>query len=214
MIKTDSSWNKIYKKGLHLNEYPYEWVVGNTKKIFPNPKKKNVLDLGCGAGNHLQFFLNHNFNFITAIDGSKNIIKFTKKKFKNSKKIEFINKNILINKFRSNFYDLILDRMTITHNDKKDINNLANNLYLSLKKNGYLFSICFSKKHNEYNRFKDKGIFFKNVNKDGGIKSSFLDSKEIKNIYKKFKIISIIEEVKTDIVSKEKYAAWYLILKK
>ena len=62
--------------------------------------------------------------------------------------------------------------------------------------------------------FMPLSMVVKNVNKDGGIKSSFLDSKEIKNIYKKFKIISIIEEVKTDIVSKEKYAAWYLILKK
>lgn len=210
----DKSWNNIYAAGFQLNEYPYEWVIASTKKIINNPNKKNVLDLGCGNGNHINFFLKFKFKFITAIDASEVVIKSVFKKFRHNKKIEIINDNISTHNFRVNFYDLILDRMTITHNKKKEIKVLVNNLYTSLKKDGYIFSMCFSQKHNEYKKLNKNGISFNNIYKTKGITTSFMSLNDIKDIYKKFKIISIVEEIKNDVLTGDSQAFWYLILKK
>ena len=74
--------------------------------------------------------------------------------------------------------------------------------------------MCFSQKHNEYKKLNKNEISFNNIYKTKGITTSFMSLNDIKDIYKKFKIISIVEEIKNDVLTGDSQAFWYLILKK
>lgn len=216
IIKINKAWNEIYISGKQFNEYPYDFVVSATKKYIKNTNKKNVLDLGCGAGNHISFFLNSEFKLVTGIDSSKIITDFLDKKYKKNKKVEIINNDISKMVYRKNFYGLVLDRMSITHNNKDEIKQTIDKVYNSLKKNGYFFSVCFSDNHNEYTNKKkiNNQQYFNNLVKGTGITSSFLNYNDVKIFYKKFEKVSIIENISFNHQTNKKTAIWSLILKK
>ena len=84
----DKSWEKlIYKVGKQFNEYPFDWVVASTKNYIKKPENKKVLDIGCGTGNHVNFFLDCKFKEIHGFDGSKTATEYAKNKFKKCKKV-------------------------------------------------------------------------------------------------------------------------------
>lgn len=212
-MSTDKSWNNIYNSGMQLNKYPFDWVVSQTKKYFSNSKGFSVLDLGCGFGNHVSFFLKSGFESVTAVDGSDVAINFVKKKFKKSKRVNFIKANFNNIEFKKNSYDLCLDRMSITHNNFNNSRRIVSNIYKCLKKDAYFFSVCFSKKHSEYKKkTKSKDYFSSIVEK--GIRTNFLNQNDIKKIYKNFEFISIVHETKEDVINKNISCWWYLVLKK
>lgn len=207
-------WNNIYKSGKQLNEYPFEFVIASTKKYIKNPQKKRVLDLGCGAGNHINFFYNLKFKSITGIDSSEFVTNFLKKKYKKNNKIKILNNDIIENDYKKNCFDLVLDRMTLTHNDIDKIKIMAEKLYYTIKKNGHLFSVCFSKNHDEFKKNKNRKKYFMKFNKRHGIRSTFINYSDIKKIYYKFKKISVTENIIIDKKSKNQIAFWFLVLKK
>ena len=211
MMNTKKEWDKIYSSGKQINDYPYDFVVSATKKYIKNADKKNVLDLGCGSGNHLSFFLKSEFKLVTAVDSSNIITDYLIKKYKRNKRVEIFNNDISKMIYKKNYYGLVLDRMSITHNNKDKIKQIIDKVYNTLKKNGYFLSVCFSKNHDEYN---NKKIYFENLIKGTGITSSFLDYNELKILYKKFEKISVIENISFDRLTNKKIAFWNLILKK
>lgn len=210
----NNTWNNIYKSGKQLNEYPFEFVIASTKKYIKNPEKKRVLDLGCGAGNHISFFYNSKFKSVTGIDSSEIVTNLLKKKYVKNNKINILNNDIIENDYKKNYFDLALDRMTVTHNNIDKIKIIVNKLYYTIKKNGYLFSVCFSKNHIEYKKNKNNKKYFTKFNKKHGITSTFMNYSDIKEIYYKFKKISVNENIIIDNKSKNKIAFWFLVLKK
>jgi len=158
----DKKWEKeIYRYKKQLNKYPYDSLVSLVNFLFRKNLKKNytVLDLGCGAGNNIKFLFDFGFRKITAIDGSRAAIKFAKKRVKN-KNCKFIVGDFNKMNLSKQEYDLIVDRLSLSHNTKKNISYMINN-NLKIKKNGYFISYLFSKKHSEY---KKKNKFMKIMN--------------------------------------------------
>ena len=77
----DNKWNKIYDNGNQINEFPFSDLISFYYNNFKeNSFKLNILEVGCGAGNNLEFLatLGHN---VFGIDASEKIIEYTKKKF-------------------------------------------------------------------------------------------------------------------------------------
>ena len=76
-------WNNIYKKK-HLSVWPWSDIVSLTSKFCAkiiSKKSSNVLELGCGAGANIPFFLSNKCQYI-GIDKSEHIINFLKKNIK------------------------------------------------------------------------------------------------------------------------------------
>ena len=84
-MKKYNPWEKLYKNSKHISVWPWNDVIKIIKKNYKN-KNKNILELGCGIGANIPFFIQEKFNY-TGIDYSKNAIKFLKKISFNFEKI-------------------------------------------------------------------------------------------------------------------------------
>lgn len=201
-LSFDKSWeNNIYSQSKQLNKYPYDVLVSIVaKKFFHIPEEERinikVLDLGCGAGNNAKFLAESGFN-VFGIDGSETAIEICQERFKKYKlKGNFICADFLDLPWPDNFFDLVVDRESLSHNCPNDIKEISRAIYKKLKKNGLLISFMFNSFHPDKefgreiasNTYKDfRGGSFKQV----GV-VHFVDIKEIEELCSKLKIENII----------------------
>ena len=208
MSKITNIWERNYKKKRY-NSYPYDKVVSIILRTYPikkSRKKIKVLGLGCGGGNNTEFLAKEGFD-VYAVDGSKEAINLTKKRVS---KLVSLNKIVKSDfeslPFKNNFFDFILDRQSLGHNNKRKIYLIVNEIERLLKKRGNFLSFIFSSKHphKKYGKIinldkrKDKNSedlhnFKKGIFKKSGL-VHFFTLKEIKKIFKNFQFIEIIEE--------------------
>ena len=74
-------WNIRYKNNTHMSIWPWSDLVSLVMKFYkPTKSKIRVLELGCGAGANIPFFLSLNTEYF-GIDGSEIIIRNLKKRF-------------------------------------------------------------------------------------------------------------------------------------
>ena len=74
-------WNNIYKNKKHLSIWPWSDIVSLVSRFcnkIINNKNSKVLELGCGAGANIPFFLSKKNQYF-GIDKSEYIINFLKK---------------------------------------------------------------------------------------------------------------------------------------
>ena len=108
-------WEKCFKENLQISVWPWSDLVSYVMRYAsPTGKDFRVLELGCGSGANIPFFISLGVNYF-AIDGSPTIIEMLKKKF------PLISKNIVYGDFTTEIpfdgtFDLIVDRCAITHN--------------------------------------------------------------------------------------------------
>lgn len=212
----DLGWEKlIYQKNKQINKYPFDWVVSSTNKFIKKRSNLIALDLGSGTGNNINFLCNYGFKKVYAVEGSKTAFEILKKKFKNKKKVKLILKNFNHFNYKKEDFDLILDRGSLTHNKILDINSTLKKINFSLKKEGFFFSVMFSKR-GKFKNLKKNSYSFKNVTKSKtGLLSNFFSKKEITKLLRNFEIIDLSEVVTINHSSrKNEFATWNIICKK
>ena len=218
-------WDLRYSNNLHMSTWPWSDLVSSFMKLYDHKKSKiNVLEIGCGAGANIPFFLSLNVNYF-GIDGSATIIKKLKKKFPQ------ISKNLVNGDFTQNLpfnkkFDFIIDRSSITHNTTNDIINCLSFVNNKLKKNAKFIGIdWFSTKHFEYKNGKKTNDIFTKTNYTNGefggkIGSAgnvhFSNKHHIQNLFKNFKILNLQEKlIQTQIPNSPKlFASWNIIAEK
>ena len=104
LIKHKYYWNKFYNEVSNL-EKPSNFSI--LIKKFLNKYNGIIIDVGCGNGRDLSYFVNNKFNMI-GIDISKNAIEICKKKV--SKKIH---KNLFVKNFVKFDYKKIKKKISI-----------------------------------------------------------------------------------------------------
>lgn len=212
------SWENNYKKKKRYNNYPFEFIIKYTFKFFPKPSKKiKCLDLGCGGGGCTKFLSDLGFDTF-GVDGSRTAVKVTQNKVKNKKQIiigDF--KNL---KFKKNFFNYIIDRNSLTHNNEKDINIIIDNVYRVLKKDGLFISSIFSTYHHD-KKFGQKIKGFNNSYQSfrfGTFKHTpvtyFASKKRLLKIFRKFKIVDLVKVSNISLINKKKSEYFIIVLKK
>ena len=167
----DKSWEKdIYKKKKQFNNFPFDWVVSSVNRYITS--KKNCVELGSGTGNNLDFLLKFGFNKIYSIEAARSAYQFQKKKFLTKKKIKLFCKDLNSFQFKKEYYDLVLDRGTLTHNKLSNIYKMFSKIEKSLTKNGYFLSVLFSSKSSYKTKEKDS-YAFKKLNNENGLLTNF-----------------------------------------
>lgn len=113
-------WDERYAENTHLSIWPWSDLVSIVcRHAKPHDNFKNVLELGCGAGANIPFFLSRGDNY-HAIEGSITIVQQLKKRFPS------IADKIVQGDFTKEItfdcaFDMIVDRASLTHNDTESI---------------------------------------------------------------------------------------------
>jgi ubiquinone/menaquinone biosynthesis C-methylase UbiE len=220
----DKFWeDNIYKKNLQVNKYPFDWVVSTINRLFSlknNGSELRSLELGCGTGNNLKFLLEFGFDSVHGIEGSKAALQHAAEFLPNTSKIKLINADFSSIPVEDEYYNLVLDRGSITHNDLTSCNDILNEANRVLKPGGYLISNMFSSSHSEL----DKAIHLKqtfyqafqdNETSSSGLGTSFFSLEEIFELFSKFEIISCVHNINEEMVSPLfKKTMWNIIAQK
>jgi SAM-dependent methyltransferase len=217
----DFYWeNNIYNKGLNLNKYPFDNVVSfvfrNRNNITPN----NVLDIGCGAGNNSWFLAKEGFN-VYGIDGSISAINYCRDRFiSENLKGDFTVGNFKNLPFKDSFFDLAIDRASLTCCNLKDCRIIVKEINRTLKTKGKFFFNCYGVEHSSMLSGKQ--------NKDGtwsGMKRGaiagveniyFFKKEEIYNLFKDgWNILSIVHKEHTNLIQgNSTHSEWEVIVEK
>ena len=162
-----------------------------------------MLEVGCGAGNNLEFLAKEGHD-VYGIDASKIAIEHAKKKFTEKN----LSGNFTIGKFtkipfEDNFFDIIINRAAICHTDLMNANIAMKECERVIKKSGIFYSTFFTNlntfKANKinsgyYNKFEEG---FQNI---GALK--FYNIFEVKELSEKnnFKITNLYLTEKKDMI--------------
>jgi len=218
-------WNTRYKNNLHMSIWPWADVISTFMQYYkPKKTKIRVLELGCGAGANIPFFMSHNVDYF-GIDASQFIIKKLKKKFPH------ISANLAAGDFTQNLsfenkFDFILDRSSVTHNSTPEIKNCLSLVNEKLKKNAKFIGIdWFSTKHFEYQKGKKtndvftkydykKGEFGGKIGSAGQV--HFSNKKHLLHLFRNFKILSLKEKLIQHTIPKSTklFASWNIVVEK
>lgn len=121
--------------------YPSEALIRFYMKNLSKINNPSVLELGCGGGRNTRF-LSENTNKLTAIDGSKSCIAKTNSLIKNcGLNADVILSDVRYFDYKYNTFDAVIDVSTLQHITMSELKTLIPKIYLSLKDNGYFFSI-------------------------------------------------------------------------
>lgn len=216
-----TEWEKIYNTQQHLSIWPWSDLVSYVKR-YANPTNSSfrVLELGCGAGANIPFFLSLGIEY-TAIEGSESIVKLLHEKFPEFKE------SILIGdftnfEFKKNYFDLIVDRGSLSHNTTFAIKRCVNNIYEAMKPGSKFIGIdWFSTLHSDYTKgIISEGDTFTKTNIDEGQFSGlgnvhFSDKQHILDLFSKFEL-QILEHktIKNELSSSHTFASWNFVAQK
>lgn len=142
----DEIWEKIHSTQ-EWGQYPSEHVIRFVARNFYNKDRKHtkLLDFGCGGGAHTWYMAREGFE-VYALDGSPSAIEKTKKRLEHDE----LTANLLVMDgtqmdYPLNYFDGIIDNVTICANMNCAIQEMYDRCYKALKKNGKFFTSCFTK---------------------------------------------------------------------
>jgi SAM-dependent methyltransferase len=143
----DAAWDRRYAENTHLSVWPWSDVVSYVNRhLKPREDFTRILELGCGAGANIPFFLSRDDEYF-AVEGSKTIVEQLKLKF------PAISGNIVCGDFTKEIpfdrmFDAVLDRCSLTCNDTASIERCLKILRNKVRKDGFFIGIdWFSDKH-------------------------------------------------------------------
>ena len=226
MNKSLGLWESAYSLGGHNTLWPWSDLVSLVSRHccpISSPEKFNMLELGCGPGANIPFFLSLKVNY-HAIDGSATVIDKVHTAFPVlSQKVvtgDFTRENVFST--RHDFFDLIVDRAAITHSNRNEIKSVLEYILNSLKSGGVFIGVdWFSKNHDDSTLGVEDSDHDTRTNiptgECSGIgKVHFSDQENIRNLFSGFDIISLEEKVVTkhESSSQRKIAYWNIVAKK
>lgn len=143
-------WDARYRASTHMGVWPWSDVVSYVMRhARPAGEHFRVLELGCGAGANIPFFLSLGVEY-HGIEGSPSIVGKLRERFPTLKD------NIVIGDFtrelpQTGEFDLVLDRASLTHNATADIARCLDLVHRKLKPGGKFIGVdWFSTAYSDY----------------------------------------------------------------
>lgn len=133
-------WDRMYRECAQMSVWPWsDVVVCVHRHAQPAGNFPRVLELGCGAGANIPFFLERGSDY-HAIEGSESIVNMLRQRFPN------VAGRIVQGDFTRNFvhaglFDLILDRGSLVCNDTAAIERCLRLVYSHLRPGGVFISL-------------------------------------------------------------------------
>jgi len=215
-------WEERFKESTHISNWPWSDLVSYVMRYAnPNDRPFKILELGCGSGANIPFFLSLKTVKFFGIDGSASIIPLLQKKFPS------IENNLVVGDFTQNIpfegdFDLIVDRAAMTSNSTKAIESCLDLIYEKLKPGGQYIGIdLYSTANSEYKKGDIAEDNFTKTNfLDGpfvGIgRVHFFDKYQLLKLFEKFEILRLEHKTtKFEIPATDNiFATWNILAKK
>ncbi len=214
-------WEQIYISGAHNVLWPWSELISlvhRTKMLSQKPKNLNVLELGCGTGPNIPFFLSLGMNYY-GIEGSTSAIDFIRSKFP-SLKSQIVPGDFTLEIPLDVTFDLIVDRASVSHNDTLSIKNCLKICKEKLAPGSLFIGLdWFSTQHSEYHNSDCKQIdahtkifhsgYFNNIGK-----VHFSDQEHLFELFKPFSFQFLTHKQETNIIPKNSWnpASWRFVV--
>ena len=134
------SWEEIYRSGQQLNRYPFDAVISFVyHNVRASGQEKQVLELGCGAGNNLWFCQREGLK-VAGIDKSERAIQVAG---------HIVDGDLRVGDFTSlpwpdEFADLVIDRQALSYCTNGEAQQVFSEVRRVLKPNGRFLFNSFS----------------------------------------------------------------------
>jgi len=193
-------WNSILQRREYAPEEPDKLVV-NLIPILRRKNAKRILDLGCGAGRHVLYFAEKNFEAY-GIDVSDTAIKKTKERLKERKlksNAELVKGDMKTLPYTSSCFDAVICINTIYHQRKREIEETISKIFRILKKGGIFLANFHSKRSSRYGKGikVEEDTFIDEHGPEKGVLHHYVDEKELKVLLRNFRKVELkMEEEK------------------
>ena len=214
-------WNQRYTEKTHMSVWPWSDLVSYVMRYTNHDVNEfKVLELGCGAGANIPFFLSIG-SIYHGIDGSEEIIQNLKEKFsqiESKLKVGDFTKEITFNET----FDLIIDRGSLTCNNIQSIKNCLKLIFDKLNDKGRFIGIdLYSVKDSEFANGQEAEDKFTRTNfSDGPFMNTgrvhFFDKNSILELFSDFKIIKLEHKEHTSEIPHDdhNFASWNIVAEK
>ncbi|WP_257906456.1 SAM-dependent methyltransferase [Campylobacter lari] len=198
-MNNQEKWTRLHGNSKHQPIYPHDIYI---KCVFKNFKKESkILDLGCGAGRHVKFLAENNYNAY-GCDYSDDGVSCTKEllnQYNLKAQVELANVSDL--PYEDEFFDGILCWGVLYYNNKETIEKAAYEIYRVLKQYGKAFILTRNLNDYRYkNGIKSSDKYSITIQEnnpkrsayaENGMNMYFFDDKEVKRIFSMFNHIEI-----------------------
>jgi SAM-dependent methyltransferase len=217
-------WNEIYANNQQLTSWPWSDLISLVYRycITDIDQDGSVLELGFGTGPNIPFFHSIGLEYY-GIEGSSDAREKLYKKFPELKE------GLIVGDFtkKKSFeglpeFDIVIDRASLTHNNKKSISDTLINCYDVMKPGGYFIGVdWFSSNHSDFNLGEESVDSFTRTRIEGGQFENvgdvhFSDEKHLRSLFSRFDIIYLEEKIINTYEPKNnhQFASWNIVVKK
>jgi SAM-dependent methyltransferase len=144
-------WDGVYREGRHLSTWPWSDLVSSVYRFArPDDGYRRVLEVGCGAGANIPFFVKLGIDYF-GIDGSPHVIARLHGLFPDLKDRIVAGDFTRAIPFDGTF-DIVVDRAALTHNTSMGISRGLALIFDRLRPGGKIIGIdWFAKDHSDAN---------------------------------------------------------------
>ena len=219
MTGFSSEWNERYQENTHMSIWPWSTLVSFVMRYSnPNVAGFRVLELGCGAGANIPFFVNLGIDYY-AVEGSESIVTRLHSKFPQLKN------NIVCGDFTQTLpemeFHLIVDRGSLTCNDTSAIRRCLQMCHNRLKNDGMYIGIdWYSTDSDAYHQGEQAEDHYTRTNfTDGSLANTgrvhFSNKEHILDLFSDYEIFVLTHQTITeDMPVSSTLAVWNFVAKK
>ncbi len=188
-------WDDVFaEKGKYFTE-PHP-DMERLADLFSEKGIRRILDLGCGTGRHLLFFLKKGFE-VYGLDGSPNGLKIAKNWLTDENLSSELTCQKIEHKFpyKDGFFDAVISIQVIHHNLMKDIVFTVNEIARILKPQGFIF-LTFPVLQGFYIKTQEMekveiGTYIPLTGQEKGLPHHFFTIPEINRVFSAFELSEI-----------------------
>ena len=188
-------WDDIFTKRGKFFTNPHDDMERLTK-IFKENGVQRVLDLGCGTGRHLLFFLKKGFD-VYGLDGSPKGLEIAKNWLNEENLSAKLMHQRIDQRFpyENDFFDVIISIQVIHHNLMKDIIFTVKEIERVLKPKGFIFITvallqAFNLKKWVLKKVEER-TYIPQSGPEKGLPHHFFTIAELKSVFSSFELLEI-----------------------
>jgi len=214
-----NAWEEIYQRNEQDAIWPWSHLISLAHHYGNLHEGMRVLELGCGAGANIPFFLSQKADYY-GIDGSATTIARLQKRFE-GQNVHLAQADFSKDVHYGGTFDLVIDRAAVTHNATVDIEQVIALAMNVLRPGGrYMGMDWFSTKYDDFTKEQAEEVdahtrIFRTGYFVGMGAVHFSDKQHLRELFKGGKFLYLTEKIEQHHVPEEhQTAAWDFVVEK